>query len=224
MFNDYKFRCSSLGKLMTDGRSKSEPLSQTTKTYLRELWLEETFGVKKEIYSKYLTKGIECEEASLSLYSQVKNEFLVKNENEYKNEFIKGTPDAVTETKVIDTKTSWDIFTFFEAELSKDYYWQLLGYLWLTGKTDGAIAFCLVNTPNHLVLQEEKKIYYDFDCNEESEDYQQAIENLNKRHYVDYIPEKNRIKEFEVKFNQEEIDRLCKRIEDCRTYLNQIEL
>lgn len=224
MFNNYIFRCSSLGKLMTDGRSKSEPLSQTTKTYLRELWLEETFGVKKEVSSKYLTKGIECEEKSLTLYSSVKSEFLVKNEKNYSNDFVKGTPDAVTETKVIDIKTSWDIFTFFDAELTKDYYWQLLGYLWLTGKTDGVIAYCLVNTPYHLFEQEEKRIYFDFDCNYDNPEYIEAIENLKKRHYVDYIPESKRIKEFEVKFSQEEIDKLCKRIEECRTYLNQIEL
>lgn len=223
MFNNYIFRCSSLGKIMTDSRSKSEPLSQTTKSYLRELWIEEKYGVKKDISSKYLAKGIQCEEVSISLYSNIKGEFFVKNEKLYHNDYIKGTPDVVSKI-VVDLKTSWDIFTYFEAELTKDYYWQLLGYLWLTGRTEGVIAYCLVDTPYDLLLQEEKKIYFDFNCDEENEEYIEAIENLRKRHIFDYIDERKKVKEFEVKYNQEDIDRLCKRIEECRIYLNQIEL
>ena len=36
-----KIRCSSLGKIMTSPKSKGEVLSQTTKTYLKELAIEE---------------------------------------------------------------------------------------------------------------------------------------------------------------------------------------
>ena len=37
---DFKIRCSAIGKIMTDPRSKSEALSETTKTYCRQ-WLTE---------------------------------------------------------------------------------------------------------------------------------------------------------------------------------------
>lgn len=41
-----KFRCSSIGKLMTEPKSKSEgPLSVGAKTYIRELAAQEIFGV-----------------------------------------------------------------------------------------------------------------------------------------------------------------------------------
>jgi len=42
-----KIRCSALGKIMTNSRSKSEVLSKTCKTYLQELAIEEMYGIKK---------------------------------------------------------------------------------------------------------------------------------------------------------------------------------
>ena len=55
-----KFRCSSLGKLMTEPRSKSEGvLSVGAKTYIRELAAQEIFGVEFEVSSKAIEKGIE---------------------------------------------------------------------------------------------------------------------------------------------------------------------
>ncbi len=53
-----KFRCSSIGKLMTEPRSKSEGvLSVGAKTYIRELAAQEIFGVDFEVSSKYIEKG-----------------------------------------------------------------------------------------------------------------------------------------------------------------------
>ena len=52
-----RFRCSSIGKLMTEPRSKSDgPLSVGAKTYIRELAAQEIFGVDFVVSSK----AIEC--------------------------------------------------------------------------------------------------------------------------------------------------------------------
>ena len=87
-FTDYKFRCSSIGKLMTNSRSKSNPLSVTTMNYLKQLHKEEVFGRKKEIRSKYLDKGIEVEEEAITLYSEVTGELFIKNKKRFTNDFI----------------------------------------------------------------------------------------------------------------------------------------
>ena len=63
-------RCSQLGKIMTDGK-KGEELSAGAKTYLRELLKKEILGYDDEISSKYLEKGIRCEQESLNLYNTV---------------------------------------------------------------------------------------------------------------------------------------------------------
>ena len=41
-----KIRCSAIGKIMTNARSKSEVLSKTCKSYLPELAIEEMYGIK----------------------------------------------------------------------------------------------------------------------------------------------------------------------------------
>ena len=68
-----KFRCSSLGKLMTEPRSKSEgPLSVGAKTYIRELAAQEIFGVDFVVSSKAMEKGIEAEGDSIDLLNDVR--------------------------------------------------------------------------------------------------------------------------------------------------------
>jgi hypothetical protein len=57
-----KIRCSAIGKIMTNPKTKGESLSQTTKTYLQELAVEEIYGIRKEFSSRYTDKGNEVEE------------------------------------------------------------------------------------------------------------------------------------------------------------------
>ena len=61
----FKIRASSAGKLMTNPKNKTETLSETTKTYLEEYLKEQIYGVRKEIDSKYITKGIELEDDAI---------------------------------------------------------------------------------------------------------------------------------------------------------------
>jgi len=114
-----KFRCSGLGNLMVEPKLKSETLSETTKTYLREKYIFEKYKRSKFVESKYMTKGTEVEEESLTLLSIVTRKLYNKNEKLLWNDWIIGTPDtyegdtienAIT---IIDIKSSWDIFTFF---------------------------------------------------------------------------------------------------------------
>ena len=58
----FKARCSKLGAIMTNPRSKTEILSETTKTYLIEWILEKKYGRKKEFSNKYLEKGLTTEQ------------------------------------------------------------------------------------------------------------------------------------------------------------------
>ncbi len=117
-----KIRCSALGKIMTESRSKSEVLSQTAKTYIQELVLEDVYGIKKEFSSRYTDKGNIQEDESIELAARVLDlPFCTKNDEYFENEFIKGTPDLILEDEIIDIKCSWDGTTFpwFEDELPK---------------------------------------------------------------------------------------------------------
>ena len=64
-FDKYLFRCSSLGKLMTNPRNKKDLLAVGTRTYLGEIFKEELYGKSGTIQSKYLDKGIMAEEEGI---------------------------------------------------------------------------------------------------------------------------------------------------------------
>jgi hypothetical protein len=127
------FRCSANGKLMTEPRTKSEILSETTKKYLIEVFIYYKYQREKDIFNKYIDKGLRVEEDSITLYSEYKNRFYKKNENRFSNEYIAGTPDIILDNEVIDIKSSYDIFTFYDSKtggLNKNYYWQLQGHIY----------------------------------------------------------------------------------------------
>lgn len=227
-FDNYKFRCSGNGNLMTEARSKSEPLSETTKSYLMECYVAEVFQRRQDITSKFLEKGNMVEENAIDLYSLIKSDFFRKNEEKLENDFICGTPDIIHENEegklIIDIKSSFDIYTFaksMKAE-NKMYYWQVLSYMALTGAKKATIAYCLVDTPDNIIEREIKKALYQSGISENSDgfiDYANEMRAFYK--YAD-IPKEKRVFERTYDFNQEDIDKLYQRIIECRTYLNNI--
>jgi len=223
------FRCSQLGKLMTEPRSKSETLSETTKTYLTEVYIQLKYGRTKEITSKYFEKGIICEEDSITLLSRVTKTMFLKNEVNLKNDYITGTPDifkgeSIQKAEFVpDIKTSWDIFTFFEHKqkgLSKDNYWQDLGYLWLTGAQKGGIAHCLVDTPEMLIDKEKSSFLYK-NPGLSQEQIDEAFSEIQHNSTYGDIPISERVCFFGIERLDSDIERLKTRIEECRNYINQ---
>jgi hypothetical protein len=80
-----KVRCSALGAIMTNPRSKTETLSETTKTYVKEMVLEHKYGIRKEFTSKYTDKGLQCEDEAIALVNDVLGlGFIFKNEEHFK--------------------------------------------------------------------------------------------------------------------------------------------
>lgn len=218
-----KIRCSSLGKIMTEPRSKSEVLSQTAKSYIQELVLEDLYGIKKDFSSRYTDKGLIQEDLSIELAARVLDlPFCTKNDEYFENDFIKGTPDLILEDEVIDIKTSWDATTFpwFAEELpEKNYYWQLVGYLWLTGKTKGRIVYCLTDTPEDIVLDEIRRTSwkkFELDVSDETE------REVRAKHEFNHIPEFQRVKEFRIELNEASIERVKEKVYLCREYYNEL--
>jgi hypothetical protein len=223
VMENIKIRCSALGKIMTAPRSKSEVLSQTAKSYIEELAKEHLFGIKKVFKSRYTDKGNEVEEQAIELTEDVLGfEFLTKNEKYFENDYIKGTPDVITTSLIIDVKSSWsgETFPFFESELpNKDYYYQVMGYMWLTGKQNALISYCLINTPEEIVNDEIRRTAwgkYEIEPSEETIREVQSVHNFN------HIPKDRRVKAFHVEYNEGVINEIKTRIEECRKYFNTL--
>lgn len=233
-FSNILFRCSSLGYLMTESRSKSDPLSETTKTHLIDVYVQNKYGRQTDISNKYIEKGLMVEEDSITLYSRVKKTFFKKNEEHLSNEFIKGTPDLFTGIEItsadtiIDIKSSWDIYTFFRVhtqQINKMYYWQLQGYMALTGAKKAKLVYCLVNTPETIILDEERKLFYKMNAGTtENPDYIKACEELRNAMQFDDIRMNERVIELEVERNEDDIAALYKRVVASRYYLNALEI
>lgn len=216
-----KIRCSALPKVTTSSRSKSDPVSETTKTYIRELWIENSFNRKNEVITKFMNKGIEVEDEAISLYSLFNGADYKKNEQFYENDYLTGTPDIIGD-EIIDIKNSWNIWTFAsmdEKKALKEYEAQLLGYMILTGVKKARIVHCLINTPDHIVQDELYKISFQFKGMTQSE-----LENKFSKNYIfDDIPLEQRFKETVVEYSDEKVEKLKEKVDLAINYYNSIE-
>ena len=214
-----KIRCSAIGKIMTNARSKSEVLSKTCKSYLQELAIEEMYGIKKEFSSRYTDKGIEVERESIDLVQDNCDfGFMYKNEEHFENDYLTGTPDVNTDNILLDVQSSYDATTFpwFEEEIpNKDYYYQLQGYMALCNKRKSVLAYCLVNTPFQIVEDEVRRAHWKEHLIDESEELRADVE---ARHNFDHIPPEKRIKTFEVRYDKDVVKAIYERIKECRKY------
>jgi len=150
-------RCSSLGKIMTNSRSKTDPLSKTCKSEIESLVKQKLYGYNTYISSKYVSKGIQLEDKSIELYNEVFFTNHIKNDVRLSNDWITGECDINADDLIIDIKTSWSAETFpaTEEEINnKDYEWQLRGYMMLYDKSFSELAYCLVETPDELLQYE----------------------------------------------------------------------
>jgi len=195
----FKCRASALGKLMTSPRSKSETLSQTTKSYLEEWVKEQIYGVKKQINSKYLQKGLALEDQAIEFYSvAMDKDFMIKNLDHFEDDFFTGTPDCMHEGIVYDFKTSWDCFTFplFDQEPDMGYYYQLQVYMHLTGLRKAKLVYTLQDTPDYLTHEEPVSYAH--------------------------VDNSYRVKEFEIDYDPQVIETAKAKVIECRDYVKEL--
>lgn len=232
-FSKILFRASSIGHIMTEPKSKTETLSETTKTHLIDVYVANKYGRKEDLQNKYITKGLAVEEDSITLYSRIKGEIFFKNEHHLYNGWVKGTPDLYTGPSIIeaetitDIKSSWDIYTFMRTltkDINKLYYWQLQTYMDLTGATSATLAYCLVNTPQQMIDDEKRRLMWKMGvATDETPLFVEACEALQRAMTFDDIPLNERLIEFTIQRNDADIMRIHSRVEQCRKWLNDFE-
>lgn len=196
----FKIRASAAGKLMTNPRSKTETLSETTKSYVYD-WLKESiYKVKKQINSKYLSKGISLEDEAIDTAINLLDlPFAIKNEKFFEDDYFCGTPDLLVDGVVYDIKCSWDCFTFplFDEEIpTKDYFYQLQVYMHLTGLKKASLVYVLLNTPKELTYETQHD-YSDIDA-------------------------KFKIKRFDIEYQPDVIEELKNRVNNVREFIKTI--
>lgn len=212
--NEFKIRCSAINNIMAKPTGK-RIISAGAQTYC-DKWLKEQIFERKElINSKYITKGEEVELLSIDFISnKLYKEPLIKNDEYFSNDYFTGTPDVITENEIIEIKNSWNCFTFplLEKELTnKSYYYQVQGYMYLTGLKKSKVIYTLMDTPEHIIEDEYNKSTVD--------DY----ELFREKYIFSNIEDKYRMKVFEVDYDESVIDLIKQRVDSCRVYLNEIQ-
>lgn len=202
---DILFRCSSIGKLMTEPRSKAEgPLSVTAKTYIRELVAQEIFGVEFEVSSKPLEKGRIVEPEGIALLNRVRGLDLEKNTERRTNAFLTGEADLfdAERGRGHDLKCSWSVATFpicvADCE-DKLYEWQMRGYMALWDAEEWEVDYALVDTPEHLI----------------------GFEPL-QMHMVSHIPEHMRLTRWVVRRDREKEEAIYEKVKLARAYFREV--
>lgn len=155
---DLKIRCSSIHKIMGNGK-RPDGLTETATTYIKQLVKEFVFEYTTDIDSKYLEKGKDCELEAIKLYNEYFFTNHEKNEGEKSNDWVKTEScDVKAKGKIIDFKCSWDANTFpaTVSDMVKKckkagYEWQLRGYMWIYDKDSADLVDCLVDTPPELI-------------------------------------------------------------------------
>lgn len=215
-----------------------EPLSQTAKSYLKKYYAYLKYGkwsAALDKGNKYTNKGKLAEKDSIALCSLLDNRQYSKNTHRLTNEYLTGEPDIIhiindgTDLYIIDVKTSWDIETFMGPigeDLTALYWWQLQAYFAITGASSGEVSYCLVDTPESILLKEKyylaERMNAAIDTSTDPEYLAAERDLINNMTFGD-MPEKDRRIKFLVERDDEAIAKMYKRIDKAREYLAEVE-
>lgn len=230
-WNDTHIRASSVGYLMTEPQSKADKeaglLSKTAQKHLLDVYIAEKYGRKKDIQTKQMRKGIEVEQESIELLSMYLKMPFSKNDKRFTNDYITGFPDIIDNDRIIDIKSSYDLWTFIgniPDKLDSLYYWQMQSYMWLTGAKNAVIAYCLVNTPESIIEQEKYYLLKKMDvATEESPEYVKEAMKIEFNMSFDDISLDERVLMFNVSRNEDDILRIQQKVERAREFLRELE-
>ena len=154
------FRCSSLHKLIGDGRSKAAVISDTAKSAIRDIVKEDLYGFRSFTGNQYTQKGNLLEDLAIEMSGKMRFRNYQKHVGRVENELITGECDVLDlERKlIIDTKVTWDIGThpFFQDEAMEKvkkagYDVQMQAYMWLYDCEVAHIDFWLFPCPPELL-------------------------------------------------------------------------
>jgi hypothetical protein len=206
---DFVMRCSGLGKIMGEPRSKSAgPLSETAKSELRNLAAQEILGIEFFVQNRQFDKGNQCEQEAIDLINRVRGLSLVKNTERKTANGLTGECDlfdpATREGR--DAKCAWNASTFpiTAADIQSGatavlYEWQCRGYMKLWGAERWHIDYVLLDTPFDLIGYEPPSL-----------------------HVVSHVPERMRITTWTIEQDAEKEALIETKIAAARDYYAEV--
>ncbi len=199
------FRCSSLHKLIGDGRSKAAVISDTAKSAIRDIVKEDLYRFRSFTGNQYTAKGNLLEDMAIEMSGKMRFKQLKKHVGRVENELITGECDILDGRTIIDTKVTWDIGThpFFEDEAMEKvkkagYDIQMQAYMWLYDCDVAHVDFWLFPCPAELLK--------DWD------DIEQLV------HLVEAIDIRERLTTVTIQRDESVIEKIKEKIPHCQEY------
>ncbi|MFP4365502.1 MAG: hypothetical protein ACLFQA_00275 [Bacteroidales bacterium] len=220
----FKIRCSAIGQIMTEPRSKTATLSQTTITYLETWYKEQLYNRRHRIDTKEMLRGTLSEAEAIEFAAKHFGWGMVfKNEQYFEDNELTGTPDIILPDMVADIKCPWSCFTFplFGREIDKNYWWQLQGYMALTNRSQGLLVYTLMDMPEELM---DRELYYAAKRYDMIELEPEQEAEVRAELTYSNLPDSLRIKPFQIARDDAAINRIRERVALCREYLRGIEV
>lgn len=229
--NSFKIRASSCMDIMAEG--KGGQISVGAKTYCKKWLKEKLYRRHKDIKSKYISKGNDCEEDGFTLMAtELVKDMVYKNTERKSNDWVEGECDLFHKQIVYDNKSSWDLDTFpmYETEIpDKKYWWQLQVYQWLWDCELGKLCYTLNDATDEMVENATKweinhdKRYKIAKLMVYTKDNFERLRGLyfplsEKDSFIE-IPDRLRIKSFEVPVDIECREKIKKHVQLCREYI-----
>lgn len=158
-----QFRASGVGKLMSYPDKNS--LADGALTHVYELASQLLLNWKPELNTPEIEKGRLVEDQSIALLNQVTGNFYVKNKQRITTDLFTGEwdIDEPDDDIIIDIKSAYSKKTFpiiLREGDKKLYEWQLDTYMLLRDINHAAIAYVLVDTPDHLIKRNEPEDWH----------------------------------------------------------------
>jgi hypothetical protein len=228
-WNETLIRCSALYCLFTEPKSKEDKLagrlSETAKTYLNKIYVEELWGKRREITTKQMEKGNLCEPEGIAIISMLDGVEYTKNEERKSDDYITGEADIVAEDCIHDIKCCWDAESFIPNltdGINKADFYQAQGYMRLWNKPQARVRKCLISAPIEIL---KKELYYLFNKmggTEESPEYIMAAADVNFNLTFDEIPIEHRVIDIIVERDAEIIAAIPSKVAKAREYLAEL--
>lgn len=206
-------------------------LSDGCKSYLLDLYCRLYKGKRKPNYIGAVStvlKGTRNEAEALRAVAYMTGEDYCVDKRRVSNEYLAGKLDGFlgesleNALKVIDTKCSWDMPTFYASVrdgLDSAYEYQMQGYMAITGAQVADVAIVLLNTPEILLEEEYKKARRRLNLAYDDPEFIIERERIRAYHTYDEIPINERICIFTVERDDERIENIYKKVVECRKWL-----
>lgn len=206
------------------------PLSQTTISALIKMYGWKIYNkrvAQKGDALSFMKKGTDMEVEAVELLSKIDKQSYSIETDTLENQYLIGRCDIIRPDKVIDTKISWNVNAFMKARttpISKKYWYQMQGYMELYDVPEAEVVFLLLNTPPELIEREKVKLLNRFMIGEiDREKYELDMENIESAFTYSSIPLKKRYFRFKIKREQHIFEKIYKKVDKARIWLQQFE-